>query len=113
MRTNEERLAAMHRRAAELTKQKRMKQSLITGAAGIAGCVMMLILLVVRISGISTALQEDPAAGAMMSASIFAGNSSLSYIIVGIIAFLLGVSVTVFCFRLKKWQDSKSEKDRL
>ena len=28
-----------------------------------------------------------------------------------IIAFLLGVSVTAFCFRLKEWQESRNRED--
>ena len=46
-----------------------------------------------------------------MNASIFSTNSALGFIVIGVIAFLLGVSVTVFCFRLKEWEDDKNSEE--
>ena len=46
-----------------------------------------------------------------MSASIFSGSGYLGYIVIGIVAFLLGCAVTVFCFRLRKWQKDKENED--
>ena len=47
-----------------------------------------------------------------MSASLFSGSGALGYIVIALLSFLLGVSVTVFCFRLKKWQDERDREDR-
>ena len=44
-----------------------------------------------------------------MSGSIFAGSSMLGYLVIGIIAFILGVSVTVFCYQVKKLQKGGEE----
>ena len=46
-----------------------------------------------------------------MQASIFNGSSSVGYIVIAVIAFLLGAFVTVFCFRLKKWQEKKNREE--
>ena len=46
-----------------------------------------------------------------MSASIFSGSGYLGYIVIGIVAFLLGCAVTAFCFRLRKWQKNKENED--
>ena len=40
-----------------------------------------------------------------MNASIFSGTAALGYIVIGILAFVLGVGVTIFCFRFKKKQE--------
>ena len=40
-----------------------------------------------------------------MVASIFNDASSLYLVLIAVIAFLLGVSVTIFCFYLKKWYE--------
>ena len=110
MRTNEERLAAMHRRAAELAREKRKKRSVLAGALSIAACLTLLIVLAVHIPGASAILSPG-VSGTSMSGSIFSENGSLGYIVIAIIAFLLGISVTVFCFRLKKWRDRKDNGD--
>ena len=46
-----------------------------------------------------------------MSASIFTDSGYLGYIVIGIVAFLLGCAVTVFCLRLRKWQKDKEKED--
>ena len=44
-----------------------------------------------------------------MHASIFAGSGALGYIVIAIIAFLLGVALTMFCIRLREWQERKDK----
>ena len=46
-----------------------------------------------------------------MNASIFSESTEPVYIIVGILSFILGCALTVFCFKIKKWQYDKDEKD--
>ena len=101
MRTNEERIAAMHKRAAELEKEKRQHRTAIIQAVSITACFAAVIALAVFMPGFSRAFVSEENQGSM-SASIFSGSSLLGYIVIGTIAFLLGVSVTIFCFRLKK-----------
>lgn len=109
MRTNEERIAAMHARAAEIEKTRiavRVKALQLSSAAVALAAV---ILLAVFMPDASSLL--DPAAGAPddMHASIFGGNAVAAYITIAVIAFVLGVCVTAFCFRLKKWQKYKEQ----
>ena len=45
---------------------------------------------------------------------MYGGSAALGYIVIGLLAFLLGVCVTVLCFRLRQMsredgQDRKSE----
>ena len=44
-----------------------------------------------------------------MNASMFSGNAALGYIVTGVIAFALGAAVTLFCLRLRKWEEEKNE----
>ena len=41
--------------------------------------------------------------------SIFANSDILGYVVVGLIAFLLGISFTIFCIRLKKWNEDEKK----
>lgn len=44
-----------------------------------------------------------------MNGSILSGNGMLGYIVIGIIAFALGIAVTVFCYQIKKYQTGNDE----
>ena len=46
-----------------------------------------------------------------MNASIFSDSGVSGYLVIAILAFLLGITVTVFCFRLKKYMDGKGPED--
>ena len=110
MRTDEDRIQAMHRRAADIKKEKRQFRVRLISAAGISICIAAIILMSVCIPGLSGYYVADTSATGM-HASIFNGNSFLGLIIIGIVSFLLGIAVTILCFRLKKWQELEHEEN--
>ena len=112
MRTNEERIAAMHKRAAELEKEKRQRTAAIIQAVSVAACFAAVIMLAFLMPGFSQTFISENSQGSM-SASIFSESRVLGYIVIGILAFLLGAAVTIFCFRLKSWQKDKDPEDDL
>ena len=66
------------------------------------------------LSGIAASIQTGDYSGFETAASIFHGGAALGYIVIGLLAFLLGVCVTVLCFRLRQMnredtQDGESE----
>ena len=90
MRSHEERITEAKRRIAKIEREKRLRRNTITMASAVAA------------SGFETA------------ASIFHGGAALGYIVIGLLAFLLGVCVTVLCFRIRQLsrenaQDKESE----
>ena len=108
MRTNDERIAAMHRRASELMQERKQKKMRLAGAVSGALGILIILLLAAALSA-GSALSAPQMAGIGMSGSIFSANGSLGYIVIGIVAFMLGVSVTVFSFRLKDWREGRDE----
>ena len=110
MRTDEDRIQAMHRRAADIKKEKRQCRVRLISAAGISICIAAIILMSVCMPGLSGYYVADTSATGM-HASIFNGNSFLGLIIIGIVSFLLGIAVTILCFRLKKWQELEHEEN--
>ena len=104
MRTNEERIAAMHTRAYEMEKKKRIVKSRMIGGIACAASVVILAVLAVILPQVDTAA---PMQGTVpgMNASLFSVNDGVSYLVIAVIAFLLGGAVTILCYRLKKWQD--------
>lgn len=110
MRTNEERITALHSRALELKRERRNQQLAAFCALSGVVCLGLSIGIAVMVHDIS-AIRFNNAASDTMSGSIFSGSDSLVYIVIGILAFLLGVTVTVLCFRMKKWMDEKDRED--
>lgn len=112
MRTNEERIAAMHSRAAELKKERARLHVRLSGAVSMFSCLLLVILLAAWMPGTMAGVaQEVSAAG--MSGSMFSSQGALGYVVIAIIAFLLGVSVTVFCFRLRQFGDFRDDEASL
>lgn len=110
MRTNEERITALHSRTSQLKRERKNHQFAAICAAGGVVCLGLLIGIAAMMPDISDYRFINETSDAM-NASVFAGSGSLVYIVIAILAFLLGITLTVFCFRIKKWLDEKDRGD--
>ena len=75
---------------------------------------MLLIGASLAMPGIAASIQTGDYSGFETAASIFHGGAALGYIVIGLLAFLLGVCVTVLCFRLRhmsREDDQNDERD--
>ena len=61
---------------------------------------MLLIGTSLAMHGIAASIRTGDYAGFETETSIFHGGAALGYIVIGLLAFLLGVCVTVLCFLL-------------
>ena len=102
MRSHEERIADTKRRIAKIEQDKRRRRNTITMASAVAACLVLLIGVSLAMPGIAANLQTGDYSGFETAASIFRGGAALGYIVIGLLAFLLGVCVTVLCFRLRQ-----------
>ena len=105
MRSHEERVAETKRRIAARQREKRLRRDRITMVSAAAACLSL------AMPGIAASIQTGNYSGFETAASIFHSGAALGYIVIGLLAFLLGVCVTVLCFRLRQmsWED---EQDR-
>ena len=107
MRTTDERLAAAKRRARELKRQRRSRVAALAGAA----CLAVILGLALAMPSVTARFSGADYYGGM-TASLFSGGS-LGYLLVGLLAFALGVCVTVLCVRLhERERDEDSEEER-
>ena len=114
MRSHEERVTETKRRIAKIELEKRRRHNTITIASAVAACLALLIGASLAMPGIAASIQTGNYSGLETAASIFHGGAALGYIVIGLLAFLLGVCVTVLCFRLRQMsreddQDKESE----
>ena len=102
MRSLEERVAETKRRIAKIEREKRRRRSTITMASAVAACLALLIGASFAMPGIASRIQTGDYSGFETTASMYGGGAALGYIVIGLLAFLLGVCVTVLCFRLRQ-----------
>ena len=99
MRSHEERVAETKRRIAKIEREKRRRNT-VTMASAVAACLALLIGASLAMPGIAASIQTGNYSGFETAASMYGGGAALGYIVIGLLAFLLGVCVTVLCFRL-------------
>ena len=114
MRSLEERVAEAKRRIAKMEREKRLRRDKITMISAAAACLALLIGASLAMPGIAARIQTGDYAGFETAASMYGGGAALGYIVIGLLAFLLGVCVTVLCFRIRQisredGQDRESE----
>ena len=102
MRSHEERVAETKRRIAKIEREKRLRRGRITMVTTAAACLVLIVGVSLAMPGIAAKIQSGDYSGFETAASIFHGGAALGYIVIGLLAFLLGVCVTVLCFRLRQ-----------
>ena len=110
MRTTAERLTAAKERAQELERERQHRRTRGFLCAGTAACLAVIVSLALAMPGITEGF-SDAALGGGMAASIFSGRS-LGYLVVGLLAFALGVCVTVLCVRLRGHEQDTADGER-
>ena len=107
MRTSEERVLELHRRMAAMEQEKRRRADRLQGAvlyvSGLAAAILLAVLIAQAPTGTSlTGI-------GIATASVFAGRPALKYIVVALLAFILGALVTILCFRLKRRKEERRD----
>ena len=102
MRSHEERVAEAKRRIAGRERTIRLRRSRFLTAAAAAACLALIVGCALAMPDTAARLRPDGMAGFETAASMYGSGSALGYIVIGILAFLLGVCVTILCFRLRR-----------
>ena len=100
MRTYEERVGELHQRMQARRRHKAVRRVRTISAAIYAAGMAAAALFALLISAFP--LQVSPSTVGGATASIFADHEALGYVVVAILAFCLGLVVTVLCYRLNR-----------
>ena len=114
MRSHEERFAETKRRIAASQRKKRLRRSKITMFSAAAACLVLIVGMSFAMPGMVAGIRPGDYAGYETAASMYGGGAALGYIVIGLLSFVLGVCVTVLCFRLRQMnrEDSQDDQDR-
>ena len=86
MRSTEERVAAVKRRAAQIERQKRLRRNRIAVLSSVAACLAVIVGVSFAMPGISEKLIIGDHSGYETAASIFSGSAAAGYIIIGLLS---------------------------
>ena len=108
----EERIAEVKRRIAKKEQQQRLRRRRIISAVCIAACFAVIVGVSFVMPGIVGQITPGTSSGFETAATILGGGTALGYMVIGLLAFILGVCVTVLCFRLRQMnrEDSSDRK---
>lgn len=102
MRSTEERIIAVKRRAEEIERRNRVRRGRVLVAGSFAASLLILIGLSLVMPRIVDAMPEHLYTAVGAVASMFDGSRFAGYIAIGLLAFCLGVSVTILAYKIKK-----------
>ncbi|MGD9560264.1 MAG: DUF4179 domain-containing protein [Oscillospiraceae bacterium] len=102
MKTNKELADAVLRRAGELRAQKTKRRRRVYSALAVAAGLVLVVGLSIAMPGLLPETVTATDAAASGSATLMAGGVAGSYVVVGVIAFALGVGVTLLCLWLRR-----------
>lgn len=112
MRSHEERIAEVRRRIAEKERQKRRKQRRIVAISCVAACLAVIVVASFAMPGVSGQMTPWISDGYETAATMLGGGVAPGYIIIGLLSFLLGVCVTILCFRIHLLDKEEQRGDR-
>ena len=113
MRSHEERIAEVKRRIAEKEHRKRLRQRRIAAVFGVAACLAVIVGVSLSMPDMVNRMEFGTPSGFETAATMLGGSAALGYIVIGLLAFILGVCVTIVCFRIRlrnKEEESKEQK---
>lgn len=113
MRTADERMAELHRRADMETGKRAEKHRRLTVYGAFAASLALIVSLALAMPALMRRLAESEYTYVGPAASVFGNGGAVGFIVIGALAFALGVCVTVLCYRLRRRarQDKEREHD--
>ena len=107
MRSHEERIAEVKRRIAEKERRRRQQQERIAAVFGVAACLAVIVGVSLFMPDMVNRMEPGMSSGFGTAATMLGGSAVLGYIVTGLLAFVLGVCVTVLCFRIRRLNEEE------
>ena len=108
-------IAEVKRRIAKKEQQQRLRRRRIVSAVCIAACFAVIVGVSFAMPGIIGRIEPGTSSGFETAATILGGSTALGYMVIGLLAFVLGACVTILCFRIhqlnKEEQTEKQKED--
>ena len=111
MRTTEERAGLIHKRTAEIQRERQKKKQRALDMLCIAVCLVLVVWIGSFMPGWAAGIPGGEARHASGAASLVGSHAALGYILMGFMTFLLGVCVTMLLYRLHRRNERKQREN--
>ena len=88
-------------------KNKKTRRRQLRTAACMAACLLLVVGIGILMPGFIHGAAAGTVSHTAGTASLVASHAALGYILMGLLSFLLGVSVTILLYRLRRHNDRK------
>lgn len=109
MRDLDEQLRMIQSRSLRLRQEKRRRRTILRETGLVCACMVLIAGAALWVSGVTGAAVPVTASP---YGSMIAGSHYIGYIVIGILAFLLGISVTLLGLHLRKKEDGERDRDK-
>ncbi len=109
MRTDEERTRLIQKRSAEIKRERQKRKQRALDLICIAACLILIVGTGLFLPGLAVGIPGGDVHHASGAASLVGSHAALGFILMGIMAFLLGVCVTVLLYRLHRRNERKRQ----
>ncbi|MGM9668236.1 MAG: MgtC/SapB family protein [Faecousia sp.] len=111
MRTNEERAGLIHKRRLEIKRERQKKKQRALDMICIAACLILVVGIGSFLPDWVVGVPGGEVHHASGAASLVGSHAALGHILMGLMAFLLGVFVTVLLYRLHRRNKRKQQEN--
>ena len=111
MRTDEERAGLIHKRTAEIKRERQRKKQRALDGSCIGACLILIVGIGSFLPDWVVGIPGGEVHHASGAASLVGSHAALGYILMGLMAFLLGVCVTVLLYRLHRMNERKQREN--
>ena len=111
MRTNEERAGLIHKRTAEIKRERQKEKQRALDMICIAACLILIVGIGSSMPGLAVGIPGGGVHHTSGAASLVGSHAALGYILMGLMAFLLGVFVTVLLYRLHRRKEREQREN--
>ena len=101
MRTNEERAGLIHKRTAEIKRERQKKNQRALDMICIAACLILVVGIGSFMPGWTVGIP---------GVAVHHASGPGTYVVIGLLAFVIGVTVTVLCIRLTNKSTNRTER---
>jgi ABC-type spermidine/putrescine transport system permease subunit I len=112
MRSTDERYIKIQERFNEINYQKRQRKYQLVIVLSTVFCLVFLVVLAINLPDMMNETETTNYNNEENLGSIFTNSGELEYVLIALIAFWLGVSVTLLCVFLRKRFQSDKENHR-
>ena len=101
MKTTDEQMNEIMRRSESLKAKKSMNDYIIGFSIAIAACLALIVLVGASIANISPETADNSLS---QYGSLVISAPYMGYVVIGLLAFILGVLVTLLCRRIREFK---------